>query len=944
MNNLLSSKKNYKTTLSLLSVFITLALSGCGGGGGGGGGGSSDSRVSIGGGGDSGTRDIGGGGDGGRGATPVTPLIHDEPAQPLTADGRVKVGVLDSGANKNMPALSGKVAAILRYVGQSANLNTQKYNPLDISNVDDVAALDVSKDGHGSYVSQIIVGDRHGSDNIQLYEAQTTNDREGHSAIYDQLAAIDDLHQHYGVNLFNASWGSYNTISKTSLITSKLAALANSNGLIIFAAGNDARSQPNTENLTPLLDPDIKNGVITVVGVDDADRLYRENSLSGSNACGDAAEWCMAADYVTRSLAQFDGSGRVDFYGTSGAAPQVTRSAAGVWAAYPWMSAAQVKQTLLTTAERLPTPQSGNALFNTTFGWGKLDAARALGGPAYFSSLFGGDFDANVPDGSYAFDNDIAGDAGLIKRGAGTLVLSGQNSWAGNTTVDGGALVVSGSVNNGVLQVNSGGMLSGSGRVPETHNSGIVDLSAGSLTVNGDYTQDKDGHLHALPGNTLAVQGQARIDGSLDIVNTRYVAPGRYGILRSQTLQGQFSQVDAQSPLLTVNNVNYAADAVDVDITQQPVANTLAAPDSASQAGAKVMDSLFADANSVARKQQAGAPLTPREIELLNYAADMQTAANGDAVQQLADGHNGAILPEFVSVLLTQQSVLNQTIANRLSTMQSGQMASPGVWVSYDHAVNHFAPDGWNKAKSEIDNTSVGGDMRVSDSLLLGAFVNTGAIDVSVDRNGGDLNSTVWGGGLYSQYQWDHFYLNGLLSYQGGNADIRRRQPGIDRSGTLKSSTHVNTAGASIESGYRIGLTPSLDVVPFVALSAARVQSQGLSEETPAGQSESGLTGEQTRAIAGARVNWAVQDNIQIGAYAMHNQALTTHLTDLHITPNLTQQEVVITPPQMDEDLFLYGLSFTMLTNQHLQLFANMTGSDDSQQSWAVSTGIKYLW
>ncbi|TAE91271.1 MAG: hypothetical protein EAZ81_07095, partial [Verrucomicrobia bacterium] len=58
----------------------------------------------------------------------------------------------------------------------------------------------------------------------------------------------------------------------------------------------------------------------------------------------------------------------------------------------------------------------------------------------------------NVADGAAETDllmsGNITGGPGITKRGAGQLVLSGTNSYSGNTTVEAGTLVVNGSIAN----------------------------------------------------------------------------------------------------------------------------------------------------------------------------------------------------------------------------------------------------------------------------------------------------------------------------------------------------------------------------------------------------------------------------------------------------------------------------------------------------------------
>ena len=77
-----------------------------------------------------------------------------------------------------------------------------------------------------------------------------------------------------------------------------------------------------------------------------------------------------------------------------------------------------------------------------------------------------------------ALNGVISGAGALIKTNSNTLTLGGANTYAGGTTVNGGALVVNGSV--GAVTVNTGGSLGGSGTV------GAVTLTSGSFLKPGN--------------------------------------------------------------------------------------------------------------------------------------------------------------------------------------------------------------------------------------------------------------------------------------------------------------------------------------------------------------------------------------------------------------------------------------------------------------------------
>jgi uncharacterized delta-60 repeat protein len=90
------------------------------------------------------------------------------------------------------------------------------------------------------------------------------------------------------------------------------------------------------------------------------------------------------------------------------------------------------------------------------------------------------------------FDGTIQGGAlALSETGTGTLILGGASTYSGNTAIDGGTIVINGSIASPVF-VESGGGLSGTGTIngPVTVNGGtlLAPASGSALTVDGNLS------------------------------------------------------------------------------------------------------------------------------------------------------------------------------------------------------------------------------------------------------------------------------------------------------------------------------------------------------------------------------------------------------------------------------------------------------------------------
>jgi uncharacterized protein with beta-barrel porin domain len=133
--------------------------------------------------------------------------------------------------------------------------------------------------------------------------------------------------------------------------------------------------------------------------------------------------------------------------------------------------------------------------------------------------------------GQITVDDTIAGAGSVRKLGAGELILSGTNTYAGTTTVDAGRLAINGTTTSSV-NVSAAGNLGGNGVIGgDVTNNGIVSPgnSIGALTVLGDYFQNANSQLQIeispVQSDQLFVSGDVILNGGTVVV---HAAPGNY--------------------------------------------------------------------------------------------------------------------------------------------------------------------------------------------------------------------------------------------------------------------------------------------------------------------------------------------------------------------------------------------------------------------------------
>lgn len=799
----------------------------------------------------------------------------------ITGSG-VKIGALDSGFDPNHPEASRDryhaVSASGSYVDGSAFSTTGALNPNNDSHGTHVTGtMGAARDGvgmHGvAYNAQLYVGNTNANDSFLF---GPTPDPKYFKAVYSAL--VDS-----GVRAINNSWGSqpkdvsYRTLADLHAAYAQhynqgtwldaAADVAKAGVINVFSAGNSGYANASVRSALPYFQPELEGHWLAVSGLDKANNQKY-------NQCGIAKYWCISTPGALINSTIPDGGYGVKS-GTSMSAPHATGALALVMERYPYMTNEQALQVLLTTATQLDG--SLTQAPTTTVGWGVPDLGRAMHGPGQLLgpmnvSLAAGQGDVwsnGISDQALlrrqaedaiehsawqqtlidkGWQNGVGASASqqdqtdyavgtardqaaatriyegsLIKSGAGTLVLSGDSTYRGATTVNGGLLAVNGSLTSAVT-VNDSGTLGGSGRIAalSVHPGGRVapGNSVGTLQVAGDVNLGAGStyavELTPIDSDRIVAGGRAILGGgnvTLALENSPTLLSGaqaqsligrQYTILQAVGgIQGQFGQV-LPDYLFLGGTLAYATDGVQLDVVRNDATF-------ASVAATRNQRNVAAAAEQLG----AGNPVYESVLQSDSIAVAQQ------GLQQLS----GEIYPAIGAMLINDSQSLRDAVGERLRHVPVN--AESNLWLK--------ALGAWGKADSRSETagstTSLGG--------LLGGV--EGALDeqTRVGLVAGYSDSSLnMGSGTHSSASIDSYHLGAYAgrelgdwrvsaggAYSWHRGDVKRDLHYGAVSGKQNAKLDAHTAQLFTEAAYRIHLQP-LALEPFANLAYVHLDSE----------------------------------------------------------------------------------------------------------------------
>ncbi len=621
----------------------------------------------------------------------------------------------------------------------------------------------------------------------------------------------------------------------------------------VFTAGNRSlMAESFTRAALPYFRPDAEKYWVNVTGQNGTWGYPNGSNANGEvsdaqrfNLAGNSKWWTIAAPaadiYSSTVNLKTKKASYASWGGTSMAAPHVSGALGVIFQRYPYMNAAQVRDTMLTTArqttlraghEGQPLERWGSdglGVPSKVWGWGILDLGKAMFGPGQFL----GNFDITM-DQDDIWSNDISDKAikfrkiedqneaavwaarkailaskqnlspeekaeltfetarekaraeraaqgyegALIKRGSGTLTLTGDNTFTGVTTIYGGKISA---LNQSIgkskhIDVQNGGELeilhSAVYRIPERNGWRSVSKASDATTVKATINSGgafvvNDGvnnlNLSFKQGSLLRA-GQVNTSDLQNLVDN----PGSKKIL---TATGTFSGANLAS-------------------TQDSYAFFKTSKEEAS--GSNLRLSI-----------QSGTSMQDFALSSSQRAfADLLVANRGSGIYTQILGSNHAQAREYYSAFANDAefAAANNSAINSIMMASIVKNRGGANAVNIDKDTRFWIFSGTNRIKSDKDTgigklhsdsfvNLIGIDSLIGDSSSVGVFVGAGRTDDKIsgtkEVKSKDFHSGIYSdigfepvkfsfGAIYSKYDRDRKLISSVspiaYEYVGSNA------------------------------------------------------------------------------------------------------------------------------------------------------------------------------
>jgi autotransporter-associated beta strand protein len=625
-----------------------------------------------------------------------------------------------------------------------------------------------------------------------------------------------------------------------------------------------------------------------------------------------------------------------------------------------------------------------NGMVSNSFG--EVTPSAALTGnvnlPAGFTSslptiLYGAT--TLLEAGTGTISNTISGSFGLT-IGSGQVILTGANTYMGDTTVNAGTLEVDGSIiATSSVTVNSGGTLSGTGVVdPLTVtiangaklSPGSVANPTGTLTIVGNLVfQTAAVYFVTVSGANASktnVSGTASLAGTVQAAFPSGPTSKSYDILHTGGLGGTtFSGATSVGPNYTVS-LSYTPTDVLLNVTAQLGVGT-----SLNVNQSNVASALNNFLNS-------GGTLPPSFAGVFGLSG----GSLGNALSQLsgeagADGQFAAfqLMNEFLNLMLDpfvngrlgggggeamgfapdEQATLPPDIA----LAYAGVLKAPPVsfaqrWTAWgasfggSTSTNGDPTVGSHDVTAQTFGFAGGMDYHYSPDTIFGFALAGAGTNWGLSSGLGTGRSDAFQAGVYGITRAGPAYLAAALAFTNHWMTTNRTALGDQ----LTASFAAQSYGGRVETGYRFGVLPTLGVTPYAALQAQDFHTPSYSETDVTGGSlglaYNAMNATDVRSELGARFD----NPIVVGGMPLLLRSRLAWAHDWVSNPSMSAifeslpgASFVVNGAPMPQNSMLATSGAELFITPHMTLLAKFDSEfANGSQTYGGSGTLRYTW
>jgi autotransporter-associated beta strand protein len=441
----------------------------------------------------------------------------------------------------------------------------------------------------------------------------------------------------------------------------------------------------------------------------------------------------------------------------------------------------------------------------------------------------------------------ISGTGSVTQDGAGVLALDGQNTYAGDTTINKGSVLAYYALPGNVV-VNAAGTLDGDsqgsprmglpGVAGNLANAGRVGVHGRDANIGGTYTQASTGTLAISLGSKLAVAGTATLNGgTLEITgaDSGYVSSTHTPVLTATGgLTGTFGQlVKDAGVVFTASTIQYDANSAWLDtsglnVTTAAAGNGVAYTPASMGSAQRVQGAFTQLNNKIAAGTAADVP-----ANFVQAAGLFQQAPSLQAAQASLQSLSGQLHAASAAMTFESIDASSRALSDHFDSVL-GKNSGFGMWTQSLNVGGDMGRTGYDGVGFQLNGWLVGSDRQIGSSGVAGFAFGQGQGRQQLDQAYDHNRSRSTEGMLYAGWLNGNWYTQGRIGFGHFQQDVSRQLLlGTSAQGvSTRYSGNYNVAYG--ESGLRFDWAGSR-IIPFINVQYAGIERGGFAEQGAGG-------------------------------------------------------------------------------------------------------------